>query len=80
MLSRARLSVLGGAQVCGDGVVLDGLVEHQSQQTCSVGHGRPQIPLLLKQLIQFVPLRETEDMRGHERTQERACPLTRERT
>lgn len=55
-----RLPVLGRAQVSGDRVVLDGLVQHQSQQAGSVGHGGPQIPLLLEQLVQLVPLTETE--------------------
>lgn len=54
----SRLPVLGRAQVGGDGVVLDGLVQHQSQQPGPVGHGRPQVPLLLKQLVQLVPLME----------------------
>lgn len=37
--------------------MLDCLVQHQSQQTSSVGHGGPDVTLLFKQLIQLVPLR-----------------------
>lgn len=36
--------------------MLDGLVQHQSQEPGSVGHGRPQVALLLKELVQLVPL------------------------
>lgn len=36
--------------------MLDGLVQHQRQQPSPVGHGRPQVPLLLKQFVQLVPL------------------------
>lgn len=50
------LPLLGGAQVGGDGVVLDGLVQHQSQKPGSVGHRRPEVPLLLEELVQLVPL------------------------
>lgn len=56
MANGPRLAVFGRTQVCGHGVVLDGLVQHESQQTRPVGHGGPQVPLLLKQLVQFVPL------------------------
>lgn len=51
-----HLPVLGGAQVGGDGIVLDGLVQHQGQKTGTVSHGSPQVPLLLEQLVQLVPL------------------------
>ena len=53
-----RGSALGaGAQVGGERVVLDGLVQHQGQQAGPVGHGRANVALLLKQLVQLVPLR-----------------------
>lgn len=60
----SALSLLGGAQVGGDGVVLDGLVQHQSQQPGPVGHGHAQVPLLLEELVQLVPLTERERETG----------------
>lgn len=54
----SALSLLGRAQVSGDGVVLDGLVQHQSQQPGSVGHGHAEVPLLLEEFVQLVPLTE----------------------
>lgn len=36
--------------------MLDGLVQHQSQEPGSVGHRCPQIALLLEELVQLVPL------------------------
>lgn len=50
------LPLLGRAQVGGDGVVLDGLVQHQRQQPRSVCHGHAQVALLLEELVQLVPL------------------------
>lgn len=44
------------AQVSGERVMLDGLVQHECQQPCPVRHGCPHIALLLKQLVQLVPL------------------------
>lgn len=69
----ACLPVLGRAQVGDDGVVLDGLVQHQSHESGSVGHGRPQVPLLLEQLVQLVPLADRQAQRetdscGEDRT------------
>ena len=46
-----------GAEVGAERVVLNGLVQHQRQQPGPVGHRRPHVALLLKQLVQLVPLR-----------------------
>lgn len=56
MNSDLRLSVLVSAQVCSQGVVLNGLVQHEGQQAGSIGHRCTNISFLFKQLIQFVPL------------------------
>lgn len=61
-----RLSLLVGAQVCGDGVVLYGLVQHEGQQACSVRHGSTHVTLLLKQLIKLVPLSGLKQRNGEE--------------
>ena len=45
-----------GAQVGSEGIVLDRLVQHQGQQSRAVCHGCAHIALLLKQLVQLVPL------------------------
>lgn len=44
--------------------MLDGLVQHEGQQPGSVCHGHSQIPLLLKELIQLVPLPESKNKKA----------------
>lgn len=51
-----RLSVLVGTEIGRHRVMLNSLVQHQSEQTSSVGHSSPDITLLFKKLVQFVPL------------------------
>lgn len=51
-----RLSILVTTEIGRQGVVLNSLVQHQSEQTSSVGHSSPDITLLFKELIQLVPL------------------------
>lgn len=53
---RTRLPVLVATEIGRHGVVLNSLVQHQSEQTSSVGHCSPDVTLLLKELIQLVPL------------------------
>lgn len=51
-----QLSVFIAPEISGQWVMLDGLVKHQGQESCSVGHGCPHIAFLFEQLVQLVPL------------------------
>lgn len=42
------LSVLAGSQVCGNGVVLNGLVKHEGHETGTICHGCSYIAFLLE--------------------------------
>lgn len=50
------LPILVAAEISGHRVMLNGLMQHKSEQTSSVGHRCPDIALLFKEFIQFVPL------------------------
>lgn len=51
-------------------VVLNGLMQHKSQETCAIRHCYSDIALLFKQLIQLVPLEDTERERERESIRE----------
>lgn len=51
-----RLPILVATEISRHGVMLYSLMQHESKQTSSVRHGSPDITLLLKQLVQLVPL------------------------
>lgn len=55
-MQTGRLPILVATEIRRQGVVLNSLVQHESEQTGSVGHRSPDITLLFKELVQFVPL------------------------
>lgn len=59
------LSIFVAAEISGQRVVLDGLVQHQGKKTRSVGHGGSDVTLLLEKLVQLVPLRAENEMKHH---------------
>lgn len=50
------LSILVATEIGRQGVMLNSLVQHESEQTGSVGHSSPDITLLFKELVQLIPL------------------------
>ena len=50
------LPILAATEISCHGVVLNSLMQHQSEETGSVGHGCPDVTLLFKELVQLVPL------------------------
>lgn len=48
--------------------MLNGLVQHESQESSPVGHGCSYVTLLLEELIQLVPLSAGEDVDTHSRS------------
>lgn len=55
-----KLPILVGTEIRRQGVVLNSLMQHQSEQSSSVGHSSPDITLLFEELVQLVPLWGTE--------------------
>lgn len=50
------LSIFVATEINRQWVVLNRLVQHQGEKTRSVGHGGSDVTLLLKKLVQLVPL------------------------
>lgn len=50
------LSIFVATEISRQWVVLNSLVKHEGEQTCSVGHRSSDVSLLFKKLVQLVPL------------------------